>query len=46
MARLQKDVLGPVLYVSIVFTREVIPPRGHGSFHPSQLWRYVSVSCT
>lgn len=40
MARLQKDVLGPVLYVGIVFTLEVIQPRGHGS---RQLWRYIRV---
>lgn len=45
MARLQKDVLGAVFYVSIVFTLAVVQRRKHGSLHPSQLWRYVFVSC-
>lgn len=31
MARLQKDLLGPVLYVNIVFTLKVTQPRGPGS---------------
>lgn len=47
MARLQKDVFGPALSVGIVFTlSEVIQRREYGSLQPSQLWRYVCVSCT